>query len=209
MHEDFWGRVAKTPYAAGLRIDEPRKQEVTVQLLHTALEEIFYSIEEMPNAQLTDHLEPYIDRPMMHNLLQKNGILGEPEVIRSMSKVVTDTILGKDYLGSKVVEHVVYESPSALITAAFEQIFHDFVSGIERLLKTSFRQMNKRLNRYAVVEMVPHISHNSRIVSLELVIGEDIRHIHYRQCFPTGRYKAPVVCDDDTLRDVQSILADN
>ncbi|QVW54778.1 hypothetical protein pEaSNUABM4_00025 [Erwinia phage pEa_SNUABM_4] len=163
----------------------------------------------MPNAQLTDHLEPFLDRPMMHQLLQKHGVLDEPEILRSKAKLVSDTVIGTDYLGTKVVEHVVYETPMMLINAAFEQTYHDFVNVIEQLLKTSFRQMNKRLNRYAVVEMVPHISHNSRIVSLELVIGEDIRHIHYRQCFPNGRYKAPVVCNDDTLRDVQSILADN
>lgn len=181
---------------------------MTVQLLHSALEEIFLSIEEMPNAQLTDHLEPYINRPLLHKLLQQNGILEEPEIIRGTSRVVTETLIGTDYQGTRATEHVVYESPSVLIGAAFEQTFYDFIAVVEELLKTGFRQMNKRLNPYATVQMVPHLSVQSRIVSLELQFGEDIRLIHYRKCFPTGRYKSDVR-DHDPVCDVQSLLPDH
>lgn len=185
-----------------------KKQELTVQLLHTALEHIFLSIPEMPNAQLSDHLEPYIDRPLLHKLLQQAGVVEEPEVIISQAKVVTETLIGSDYHGTKMVEHTVYESPRELIYGAFEQCFIDFTNRIERLLITGHQQMNKRLNRYAKVEMQPHLTPHGRIVSLELSFGEDIRHIHYRECFPAGRY-IPNVRDDDKLRDVQSVLPDN
>lgn len=208
VHAEFWGRIAKTQYAAALRIDELNKQGVTVQLLHTALEHIFLSIPEMPNAQLNDHLEPFIDVPLLHSLLQKDGVVGEPEVIYSHAKVVTETIVGSDYHGSKLMEHTVYESPRELIYGAFEQCFIDFTAHIEEILTTGFRQMNKRLNRYAVVEMVPHITPQGRIVTLELTFGEDIRHVHYRECFPAGRY-IPNVNNDDNLRDVQSVLENN
>ncbi|ANZ48314.1 hypothetical protein BIZ78_gp261 [Erwinia phage vB_EamM_Caitlin] len=208
MHAEFWGRIAATPCAAALRVDELKKQELTVQLLHTALEHIFLSIPEMPNAQLSDHLEPFIDRPLLHKLLQEQGVVEEPEVIMSQAKLVSETILGTDYQGTKMIEHTVYESPRELIYGAFEQCFIDFTNHIERILITGFHQMGKRLNRYAVVSLLPHLTPHGRIVSLELSFGEDIRHIHYRESFPSGRY-SPNVSHDDNLRDVQSLLADN
>lgn len=185
-----------------------KKQEVTVQLLHTALEHIFLSIPEMPNAQLSDHLEAFIDQPLLHTLLQKDGVVDAPEVILTQSKLVTETVLGADYQGTQTVEHTVYESPRELIYGAFEQSFIDFTNHIERLLMIGHQQMNKRLNRYAKVEMLPHLTPHGRIVSLELSFGEDIRHIHYRECFPTGRY-APDVRDDDKFCDVQSLSPDH
>lgn len=202
MHAEFWDRVAKTPYARALCIDEKHKQTVTVQLLHTALEHIFLSIEEMNNAQLTDHLEPFINRPLLHKILQDTGVLEEPEVIQSVSRIVAETVLGTDYKGTKVVEHVLYETPSELITGAFEQTFHEFVDAVETLLKAGFRQLNRRFNRYAIVDMVPHLTPQGRIVSLELTFGEDIRHVYYRESFPNGRYSSKVrdadpVCDGE------------
>ncbi|MCT7476135.1 hypothetical protein N5V81_14215 [Escherichia coli] len=59
VHSSFWGPVDASQYATALRMSQKEREMLTVQLLHTALEDIFYSVPEMPNARMEPLLEPY------------------------------------------------------------------------------------------------------------------------------------------------------
>lgn len=188
---------------------ELQKQEVTVQLLHTALEEIFFSIEVMPNAQLDDHLSPYVDKAMLHSLLAKHNVIEPPEVIHTISRMVQETFgTHMDILGNKMREQTVYETAAILIDAAFSEVFAEFIGEVEDLLEMGVASTGRSLNRYSTVELRPHCTPAGRIVSLELNLGEDIRHIYFSQQFPDGRYSSTRPHDDDSVRDVQSVPRD-
>ncbi|EPJ2512022.1 hypothetical protein ACTGOH_004983, partial [Salmonella enterica subsp. enterica serovar Bareilly] len=54
---------------------------LTVQLLHTALEDIFYSVPEMPNARMEPLLEPYTDAFNLTMMLVADQIILPPKTV--------------------------------------------------------------------------------------------------------------------------------
>lgn len=176
-------------------------EKVTMQMFHAALEDAFLSIEEVPNARMADHLEPFIDVPKLHTLLHQAGKLEAPESIRSVARIVAETPMGKDMLDRRVVEKLEYASPMLLADLAFGTIYDDFSNWVEKSIVNSLTTMKRKFNPYAIVEVTPRLV-RQRILSLELGIGDDIRHVYFEQQFPTGRYRSN---DDDQLRDVQGV----
>lgn len=203
VHVSFWGEADKTPYVQALRMSEMQRQEVTVQLLHTALEHIFLSLEEMPFAQLHDHLEKYVDQVQLHKLLHHDKKMEEPEIIRGRTRIVTETVFGNDILDTRLVDRVVYATIRELIDVAFGEIFTRFVDQIESMIEESCRMCKRKFNRYAIVTITPRLGVRAKLVCLELELGEDIRHVYFNQRFPTGRYCSD---NDDKIRDLQSLL---
>lgn len=184
---------------------ELNRQEVTVQLLHTALENIFLSIEEMPNCQLQDHLEPYVNQATLHRLLQERGLMDEPDIIRGKTRLVASTVFGNDFLDTRIQDRIVYGSNRELVETAFGDIFNRFIEDIESMLVAGCDQVRKKFNPYATVTVTPRIGNNSRILCLEIELGEDIRHAYFAQRFPSGRYSSD---NNDKIRDLQSLLPD-
>ncbi|QVW56162.1 hypothetical protein pEaSNUABM6_00026 [Erwinia phage pEa_SNUABM_6] len=205
VHVSFWGKVDKTPYAQALKMTEMQRQEVTVQLLHTALEHIFLSIEEMPFGQLHDHLENYVDQVRLHQLLHHDKRMEEPEVVRGKTRIVAETVFGNDILDTRLVDRIVYATIRELVDVAFGEIFNKFVDGIEAMIEESCKVLKRKFNRYSIVTITPRLGVRAKLVCLELELGEDIRHVYFNQCFPTGRYRSS---NDDKIRDLQSLLPD-
>lgn len=183
---------------------QPQMEEVTMQMLHTALEDIFLSVEEMPNARLCDHLEPYLNVKLLHEMLHKEGRIDAPDPVRSISRIVLTTPIGTDAIDRRLVEQTEYASPSLLLDMAFDPMYRKFVEELEESIVNSLRVLNRKFNPYAIVELTPLLLH-TRILSLELSIGDDIRHVYFEQQFPSGRYCSN---NNDKLRDEQSVCED-
>ncbi|QVW55194.1 hypothetical protein pEaSNUABM29_00150 [Erwinia phage pEa_SNUABM_29] len=169
-------------------MSQKEREAVTVQLLHTALEDIFYSVPEMPNARLEPLLEPYTDAFDLTMMLVADQLILPPKMVETQRTYVSSEGLGAPI--SKERQTVaVLRSTQYLIGLAFEDCYNAFVDNVAALVENSLKTAKHPYNRYATVKLEPHVTHRGQIQQLELQIGEDIRFIHYRQCFPNKRYR--------------------
>ncbi|QXO09446.1 hypothetical protein pEaSNUABM11_00022 [Erwinia phage pEa_SNUABM_11] len=184
---------------------ERDRQKLTVQFLHTALEDIFLSIEEMPNARYEDHLAPFVNQKMLNDYLVTYGLIEPAETIVTSTMVTRETIIGITPLAKVEQERQVLESTETLTQLAWDREFGKFRDAVEKMIVHACRQLKTRFNPYATVTLLPLLGRNARIVTLELTLGEDIRHSYYRKQFPGGRYRSnddePQVCDIPGLRE--------
>ncbi|ANZ48040.1 hypothetical protein ASESINO_27 [Erwinia phage vB_EamM_Asesino] len=165
------------------------KQTVTVQLLHTALEDIFYSIPEQPNCRLPDHLEPFVDAFDLSMALVADQLIAPPKRIQRRTMMVSHDGLGSSPMGYNRQEVAVLKPTRYLLGIAFEPCYDVFLDEVENVIKAAFIAAKQPFNRYATVEVEPHLTPRGQVASLELKIGEDIRFIHYRKSFPNKRYR--------------------
>lgn len=174
-------------------MNQKERELLTVQLLHTALEDIFYSVPEMPNARLGPLLEPYTDAFSLTMMLVADQVLTPPKMLPVERTYVTPEGLGAPVNRCKETVAVL-RSTEYLIGLAFEDCYLSFVDTVYALVENAVKATNNPFNRYATIKLEPLITHRGQVESLELQIGEDIRFIHYRQCFPHKRYR-PVGVD--------------
>ncbi|ANZ50450.1 hypothetical protein STRATTON_25 [Erwinia phage vB_EamM_Stratton] len=165
------------------------KQTVTVQLLHTALEDIFYSIPSEPNCRLSDHLEPFVDCFELTMALVADQIIAPPKRIQRNTLIVSNGGLGASPVGRRSQEVAVLKPASYLLGIAFEPCYDVFLNEVEGVVRAAFEAAKQPYNRYATVEVEPHLTPRGQVATLELKIGEDIRFIHYRKSFPNKRYR--------------------
>ncbi|AWN09084.1 hypothetical protein MLDJOKPK_00157 [Salmonella phage SPAsTU] len=169
-------------------MSQKEREAVTVQLLHTALEDIFYSVPEMPNARMEPLLEPYIDAFDLTLMLVAEQLIAPPKTVQAERVYVSSGGLGAP-IAKKSETVAVLRSTQYLIGLAFEDCYNQFVDNIATLIESSLKVAKHPYNRYATVKLEPHVTHRGQIQQLELQIGEDIRFIHYRKCFPNKRYR--------------------
>jgi hypothetical protein len=169
------------------------------------LEEIFMSVEEVKNARYEDHLAPFVNQQQLNSYLVTYGLVEPADTIRTSTTMMRETIIGSTPMGKQEVERQLLDSTECLVQLAFDETFIRFRDYVERMILTSFRRLNKSFNRYASITLIPLVGREGRILTLELTLGEDIRHIYFRKQFPGGRYRSddePEVCDLPGLREV-------
>ena len=169
-------------------MSQKEREMLTVQLLHTALEDIFYSVPEMPTARMEPLLEPYTDAFNLTMMLVADQIILPPKTVPVERTHVSSGGLGTPV--NKTKETVaILRSTEYLIGLAFEDCYNSFLDSIHALVENAVKAAKHPFNRYATIKLEPHITRRGQVQSLELQIGEDIRFIHYRQCFPNKRYR--------------------
>lgn len=188
VYHNFWAAVEETTYAPALRMTVKEKQAVTVQLIHTALEDIFYSIPRMPNTRLPDFLEDYTDSFVLTNLLVNSGKMSPPKTIQTRRLRIEQTVFGETPVGFEKREVCVLRPKSYLLGLAFDDCYDVLLCEVEQLVKQGFEAVNQPFNPYLTVEIEPHLTPRGQIAMMELRVGEDIRFVHYRNCFPEKRY---------------------
>lgn len=143
----------------------------------------------MPNTSFEDLLAPFVDQAQLHAYLVTYGVVDQAETITTTATTVQESIIGVTPTGKKIEERQVYMSTECLTQLAFDDIFMRFRDDVERMIRNACRQLKVRFNPYATVELNPLIGRNGRILTLELTLGEDFRHVYFRNKFPGGRYR--------------------
>ncbi|MUY36941.1 hypothetical protein GLN57_24825 [Shigella flexneri 2a] len=179
--------MEKTSYASALRMTVKEKQAVTVQLIHTALEDIFHSIPRMPNSRLPDFLDQFTDAYTLTNLLVADGRVKPPKTVKCRQVLVHRSAFG-EVATEQEREVCVLRSKTYLLGLAFDDCYDCLLCEVESLVREGFEAVGEVFNPYLTVEIEPHLTPRGQIAMMELRLGEDIRFIHYRNCFPDKRY---------------------
>lgn len=202
VHNQIWEPISLSPYGRCLTLTEGERQKLTLQFLHTALEDIFLSIPIMKNANFEDLLAPFANQEQLNAYLVTYGVVEPPEMLVTKTMTTQESILGVTPTGQVERQRAVLMSTECLVQLAFDDMFLAFRDGVERLIRSACRRLELRFNPYATVTLNPLISRNGRLLTLELILGEDIRHIHFRKAFPGGRYREG---HESEVRDVQGL----
>ena len=189
VHNQIWEPISLSPYGRCLNLTESERQKLTLQFLHTALEDIFLSIPLMQHTNFEDLLAPFVNQEQLNAYLMTYGVVGEPDIVTTKSTLTQESILGVTPTGQVEKQRHVLMSTECLVQLAFDDMFLAFRDGVEQLIRTACRRLELRFNPYSTVTLNPLISRNGRLLTLELILGEDIRHIYFRQTFPGGRYR--------------------
>lgn len=163
------------------------KQAVTVQLIHTALEDIFHSIPRMPNSRLPDFLDQFTDAYTLTNLLVADGRVKPPKTVKCRQVLVHRSAFG-EVATEQEREVCVLRSKTYLLGLVFDDCYDCLLCEVESLVREGFEAVGEVFNPYLTVEIEPHLTPRGQIAMMELRLGEDIRFIHYRNCFPDKRY---------------------
>lgn len=143
----------------------------------------------MKNANFEDLLAPYANQELLNSYLLTYGMVEPPETMTVKSTTTQQSILGVTPTGQMERQRQILMSTECLVQLAFDDMFLSFRDGVEQLIRTACRRLELRFNPYSTVTLNPLISRNGRLLTLELILGEDIRHIHFRKAFPGGRYR--------------------
>lgn len=207
LHNRFWGTLPSTIYGPCLRIADSDKEKITVQLIYTALESIFLSMETVPNSNFEDYLAPFVDQVMLTDILAAQGLIEFPERMVVTRQYVEETSLLGPMPVRRCQEEVISRLPCAtLAMIAYDDLYQSFREYLETTIESALRQSRYHLNPYSIVTVTPRTGRGGRIVSLELSLGEDIRIVYYRQKFPSGRYRPD---DNGPVHSIEGIPSDS
>lgn len=168
-------------------------QLTTVQLIHDALERLFMSVEEKPGVCFEEHilmLEPNIKRMYLTGL-ECGLIHGKAIHTIEREKVEVDSLTNRTRKSFHVVDVESLPSDVEIIWSLLGEAFDNMVCWLDDMLCRVHRERGwGEVNYYSVIDLSPVVKRNGQVTMLRLELGDDIRHIFFREVFSGGRYSS-------------------
>jgi len=184
-----------------------QREQLTIQFFHTALEDLFLSIPESIGSRYEDLLAEVVNQAEMSNMMEAFGLIEPVELISTVQNIRgEDSYFGPTLIDRRAVDRPNYPARATLAQMAFDEQFIAFSTYVEKIIMVSLKRLGKRFNPYQTVTIIPHTGPRGGIISLELVLGEDIRHVYFRTKFPRGRFSTS---DQSQVRDEPGVPEDS
>ena len=188
LHRLIWEQLKDLSYTLYLDTSQPSRSAISCGLFGCVIHELFLSVPEQEMNTFDAFLAEYIsDVPGLQNAL---AAVGEVEQCTPKHGVVSVQDHLNNTKGSTIREYMETLPRKHLANLAYSKVYEVVRSHIERHLIGMYQQVGKSFNPYAVVTIDAVFHHNRRIISLDLVVENDVRDIFYKEHFPTGRFKA-------------------
>lgn len=187
IHECVWNSFTWNSCTAALNLGVKQKEEITLGLFGCVIDELFLST---PNEDMRryEHVlaEYVVDHVGLHRALALAGEIDAP--VRKVGRVVTDIGNFLPIHQERYREYWDVAPKGLLCKLAFSKVYETLLEYVESKLLGMCKIASMEFNPYALVTIEPRFLHNRQIISLELVVGNDVRFQFYDKNFPTGRY---------------------
>jgi hypothetical protein len=164
------------PYTSHLTIQHSEQVDFVTNLVHSALQEIFFSIEHDNSYDYTTLLEAYVDTPKLFEACRHN----HSQLRENITKVPRYDSFGDVY---RIDEIRTPPPAEEILYVAFGEFHRKFVEGVVEF----FDCTGGTLNTYRIAKLK---SANPQL-SYAVELGDDIRHVLYKEKYPNGRYLGP------------------
>ena len=187
IHECVWNSFAWNSCTPNLIPGIKAKEEITLGLFCCVVDELFVST-PTEDVRKYDHLlAEYVgDHLGLHQALAMAGEIDPPA--RKVGRVFTNVGKILPIHQERYREYWDVAPKGLLCKIAFSKVYENLLEHVESKLLGMCRIGNMEFNPYATVAIEPRFLHNRKIVSLELVVGNDVRFQVFDNLFPTGRY---------------------
>lgn len=187
IHECVWHSFSWNSCTAALNLSTRQQEEITLGLLGCVVDELFLSV-PVDNVRKYEHvLAEYVSNHVeLHRSLALAGEI-DPPVLKN-SRVVTDVGVFLPVIQERQRQYWDVAPKWLLCKLAFSKVYETLFDLVESKLLGMCKLAGIEFNPYAVVSIEPRFLHNRQIISLELVVGNDVRFQVYDKLFPSGRY---------------------
>lgn len=193
LHAQITNAFAWCQYSQFLKQDAESMKAIALGLIGAVVDELFLSVPESEVRHYWEVMAEQLNNPV--GLQQQLALAGEVEgPVRRTGSVMVN--VGTLFTIHQPRQREYWETlPAAeLCRIAFSAPYERIRDFIEVSLSGMHVLAGKTFNPYAMVSIEPQFVRNRTILfnlaSIDLVVSGDVRHLFYKQHFPTGRYKA-------------------